>query len=232
MKAANYKRKNSQHKSLGKKVSDIPLTDSKDALFTATKQGYVNLLRSTLRGCQDPAVIEMPDGAAGATMLSVAAKEGHKECVEYLVNECKANIEVKLTDGTTPVFLAAQQGHADIVELLLKKGAQPDTPKMNGSTALWISVKNGHLPTVKLLLQYKANPEVCVGDPKTTPLLVAAIKEYPEIIRLLKDSGASMEATLKLLGQDFSQMGSSLLGVTGNLIDKKKIAAGLTAAFF
>ena len=59
------------------------------------------------------------------TPLHLAARYGHKEIVEYLV-EKGADVNAKDKEGWTPLHFAAQEGHTEIVEwqnllLILKK---------------------------------------------------------------------------------------------------------------
>jgi ankyrin repeat protein len=53
-------------------------------------------------------------------------------CVRVLINDGKANVNVKDRDGTTPLHVAASNGDNDIVVLLLQAGAQPNTRNAKG----------------------------------------------------------------------------------------------------
>lgn len=73
-------------------------------------------------------------GIHGDTALMWAARNGHFDVVELLLNQTAyiaktANIDRAADDGLTALMVAAKYGHHEIVRLLLQKGASPNTPK-------------------------------------------------------------------------------------------------------
>lgn len=58
---------------------------------------------------------------AGDTPLHLAAAEGRKNVVEFLINQ-GANASAKDTQGLTPITKAQQRGFTDVVEILKKGG--------------------------------------------------------------------------------------------------------------
>ena len=90
----------------------------------------------------------------GATPLFIAAREGHKQIVQILLEKGKPNVDlakkvlflfvfffffffqflifrffIHVKNGATPLYVAAQEGHEQIVEILLEKGkANVDLP--------------------------------------------------------------------------------------------------------
>jgi ankyrin repeat protein len=56
--------------------------------------------------------------------------------VTYLI-ALKADVNIKRTDGCSPLFIAAQQGYLDIVTLLLETGANVDEKRDVEATPLY-----------------------------------------------------------------------------------------------
>ncbi|KAK5635619.1 hypothetical protein RRF57_011331 [Xylaria bambusicola] len=67
----------------------------------------------------------------GQTPLSWAARNGHEEIVQLLV-EKGADIESKDSIGRTPLLWAAEEGHQEIVQLLVEKGADVNSKSTSG----------------------------------------------------------------------------------------------------
>lgn len=59
----------------------------------------------------------------GQTQLASAAKNGNAEVAKLLV-ENGSGVEIRDTDGRTPLFLAGWGGKEDIVKVLLDRGAR------------------------------------------------------------------------------------------------------------
>jgi ankyrin repeat protein len=55
---------------------------------------------------------------SGRTALHWAARKGHLSVVQYLVQECRVNVEAATIDGTTAFGWASWQGHGPIMEFL------------------------------------------------------------------------------------------------------------------
>ncbi|CAF3746613.1 unnamed protein product [Rotaria sp. Silwood1] len=101
---------------------------------------------------------------AGQTPLFGAAKKGHVEICEYLIQN-GADVNAVTRTGATPLYTATEEGHLDVVMLLLRYGADVNqSPK--GQVAHDLQIEN------------------------QTPLLIACMKNHEEIIRYLIESGA------------------------------------------
>ncbi len=67
---------------------------------------------------------------------------GHKEIVVTLI-KAGADINMKATDGSTPLMEATLQGHNSIVKFLLGKGADMSINNNRGDTAFNIARQRG-----------------------------------------------------------------------------------------
>ncbi|XP_070568943.1 putative ankyrin repeat protein RF_0381 isoform X2 [Ptychodera flava] len=153
-----------------------------------------------------------------ATALHQAAKKGYVEHVKLLM-KFKADVEAKTKDGWTPIHYAAEEGYTEIVQLMLKQAKNVDCTTKGGSTPLFLAAKNGHTDTVRVLKE--AGADVSQRKGEVSPLQIAAQnghlltleyliksgateltgafhsaieKGYIDVVRLLKDSGANVEA--------------------------------------
>jgi ankyrin repeat protein len=100
----------------------------------------------------------------------------------------------------SPLFCASELGNESFVEILLNHGFCPD---FGGWTSnLNIACANENFNIVELLLSAGADPNYCVCD--TTPLIEAAYTGNTQIIQLLINSGANVNAWLNNTGSAFS----------------------------
>jgi ankyrin repeat protein len=79
----------------------------------------------------------------------MAAQEGHVAIVESLLKN-KADPNLTLTNGTTPLMMASQKGCNDVVKLLLKAGAD-FKKKLDNRTALSLANLAGQKKTAQIL---------------------------------------------------------------------------------
>jgi ankyrin repeat protein len=151
----------------------------------------------------------------GETPLTLAAKKGHKEVVELLldhvanVSKIDKNDKTSLTlaakkghteevnkpnkSGDTLLILAVKGGHKEVVELLLNRGADVNKPNKDGYTPLILAAARGHTEIVKLLLDHKADVnEAEATIRRNTPLMRAAEGGHLEIVELLLNNGADV----------------------------------------
>lgn len=97
----------------------------------------------------------------------------------------------------TLVGLAAKEGSIEILEILLENGASVEKNYQYGATPLFYAAEQGHTKIVDLLLnKYGANPNVYESDAliQHTPLTVAAQNNHYEIVRMLAEKGADLNA--------------------------------------
>ena len=134
---------------------------------------------------------------------------------ESTAKECKGDTTETRTnftmqwlyeDGATPFLRAAQSGDVTLMKLLLAHGADPKIPTAHNDTALAVASGIGwvegitfewspqeSLEAVKMCLDFGIDPNVA-DDQGRTALHGAAHKGRTDVIQLLVDHGANLEA--------------------------------------
>ncbi|CAI0457916.1 unnamed protein product [Linum tenue] len=113
---------------------------------------------------------------------------GNAEGIKTLCRE-GAGLEWIDREGKTPLILACMNSeHYNVVKTLIELGANINAyrPGRGGGTPLHHAAKRGLEQTVKLLLSHGANALV-MNDDCLTPLEVARIKGYTNVVRAIED---------------------------------------------
>jgi len=95
----------------------------------------------------------------GNTALMACCERGHKEIVEFLLDN-GAEIDKRARNGETALFWAVQECHLDIVSLLLQRGSNVNIQKYDGATPLFLAVVCGDTRMVQLLLSSGATNDI------------------------------------------------------------------------
>jgi ankyrin repeat protein len=98
------------------------------------------------------------------------------------------------SQGETPLYAASMSNHVPMVQLLLAKGSRVDTPSYGGQVnGAWIgsctcvSIQPNH--------GYPAPPsEIRSPSCPRTPLHIACLQSSEEVVRVLIDAGANVNA--------------------------------------
>jgi ankyrin repeat protein len=158
------------------------------AFFNAVEEGSIERIKNlfNFKESKDERIEDFlsdDKDSIGAKALISAARNGHAEVVELLIN-CGAKPSFKQFDykGNTALMLAAKGGHAEIVELLMDKDARAHLTNIykEGATALSFAVEKGRAEIVKLLCKYgKDDVNIMSGKYyfEETPLM-KAINRY------------------------------------------------------
>ncbi len=138
-----------------------------------------------------------------------AATRGHQKAVELLIAK-GADLDAGREDGDTPFVQAVVNGHADIARLLLDKGAHLDIESLENRGILNRVAGAGYLDCARLLIDKGVDPNAVslyrwfigaggerlaeFGPPGQTPLMAAAGTGQTDMLRLLIESGAALDA--------------------------------------
>jgi ankyrin repeat protein len=148
-------------------------------------------------------------------------------------------------DGATPFVRAAQSSDIELMTLLLKYGADPKAATANGDNALtacagigWVegvtyerSAKS-NFEAIKMLLDLGLDPNHANNEGRT-PLMGAAMKGRTDVITLLVEKGARLDAHDKG-SRDTDKVASIAAGHTWQALDYAEglVRVGVQSAVF
>ncbi len=127
---------------------------------------------------------------------------GNKEKVLDLLNNKKANVNLDIVDGATPLILSIIYEQDEIAKLLIEKGANVNIKDNSGFTALIYAIQREKTDLSKILIEKKSDVNTKITF-KTdglylkdfTPLTLNVDKEVAE---LLIKAGANVNARLSI----------------------------------
>ena len=152
------------------------------ALMVAAFGGYPNTIKALLAKRADVAAIDNQH----RTALMAASASGDAATVDALI---AAGADVAAVDagGGTALTYAASQGHSAAVAALEKRGAKPTEMELT------MAASSCQPDMVRTMLS--AGLAVNGAADRTPPLVAAAGENCLEVVRLLLDRGASINAT-------------------------------------
>ena len=167
--------------------SNCPATDA-SLLFYAVQRSndseaheLCQVLCDELKVC-DPTHLDRNQ----QTALFFAARDGHLECVRYLIaHGCAPDHRDSVAQ--TALFYAARDGRDDVVKLLLDHGANINNADRLGQTALFYGARDGRTSTVALMLSRGASINICDRHRRTASYY-ALRNNHHEILAILKSS--------------------------------------------
>lgn len=110
-----------------------------------------------LLGKGSPTLIDTPDLATGERGVHIVVKERDMSWLGFLIQK-GARIDLKDSQGNTPLMIAARVGNVDAARLLIAHGAQINAANGTGETPLIMAVQRRDLAMVRLLLTQGADP--------------------------------------------------------------------------
>ena len=132
-------------------------------------------------------------GPDGTTPLHWAAHVGNVAEVERLLR-AGAQPNVANDYDATPMSEAAGTGDAAVLALLLKAGADVESANAEGQTVLMAIARTGNVEAARLLLRHGAKVDAVERWGGQTALAWAAAQRQPEMVKLLIQRGANVNA--------------------------------------
>jgi ankyrin repeat protein len=123
--------------------------------------------------------------------IHYAVNSGSIETVKALVEGASDTIdlEVRTTDGKSPLSIACCQGFYDIAKYLLSKGVQVyETKKQKKNPLIW-AAQNGHIHIVSLLLRHGIHPDLADSSGNTAAHYAAGYG-WLNVLKFLIENGA------------------------------------------
>lgn len=149
--------------------------------------------------------INAQDGSCNTLLLDAIAKDSSIEIITTLI-ELGTHLQRKEGARQTPLFLAIEKNNVEIVRLLIEKGANVNehfnssdqTEELSNLTPLHHAIMKGcSLEIIELLIQKGADIDALYREKDSkdgmsvTPLFLAYLTEWEELIQLLLEYGAN-----------------------------------------
>ncbi|XP_014277122.1 putative ankyrin repeat protein RF_0381 [Halyomorpha halys] len=158
-------------------------------LHREARSGHVQVVKSLIDA---GAVLDMTNLFL-KTSLHYAAMEGHTGVVKVLV-DAGAMVNIQDCEGWIALHHAAQGGYNDVVTELLEAGSMVNLKNKNQDTALHWAAHGGNYEMVSTLLKYGADVAIKKDNNGWTPLMVASSNGSLDVVQLLVDCGAEVNA--------------------------------------
>ncbi|TMS03382.1 Ankyrin repeat and death domain-containing protein 1B [Larimichthys crocea] len=168
------------------------------AFASAAEHGCVEMLQ-TLMDPYDMAT--MKPNKLGDTPLHLAARNGHLDAVQLLLQSFDTRDEVNM-NGETALYQAADNGHEGCVRIMLEAGCDPNILTTANCSALHPVSKRGDMSVVQLLLDFKANTDFkesgyFCSQNLDAPLHLAVRNSHIPTIHSLLKAGCNINITDK-----------------------------------
>jgi len=111
-----------------------------------------------------------------------------------LLTKANPKIDKKNSDGVTALWKATLKNDTTSMKILLRNGADPDTPTDGGVTPIFLNCEDGFLVSAGILYEYGANVNFNNNKYMLSPLRHAARSGQLEMVKFLVDHGAIIDA--------------------------------------
>jgi ankyrin repeat protein len=142
-----------------------------------------------------PDELEQPNPLSEVdTRLMKTAYSGKVAEVEVSVAK-GANVNVQDNKGRAPLILAASKGHTSVVAFLVANGADVNLKDNDRQSPLMYAAKGSFGETAAYLLENGAEVNVQSKKKGITALMLAAVSDNVELVRMLLQHGSDADMT-------------------------------------
>ncbi|KAK1797468.1 hypothetical protein P4O66_008327 [Electrophorus voltai] len=190
------------------------LSDSNTSFLRAARAGNIEKVLEYLKGGVDistcnqdfffPIKIQTHtkdsycrDRGNGLNALHLAAKEGHMDLVQELLDR-GATVDAATKKGNTALHIASLAGQGEVVKVLIKRGADINAQSQNGFTPLYMAAQENHLDVVRYLLENGGNQSTATED-GFTPLAIALQQGHNQVVSILLENDTKGKVRLPAL---------------------------------
>ncbi|CAF1220205.1 unnamed protein product [Rotaria magnacalcarata] len=171
-----------------------PTETRRNLLSTLSSRNTKSVTRSPSPSPHSPT--SGPPDRALNQKFHVAALTGNLTVLQELVTKARLPIDCRDKENSTALLLACARGHYSCAEYLLSNSADPNARRITGASPLYFAASYHHTRIVELLLnKYKAIVDLSTFD-GSTPLHVACERGFADIVKLLIDSQANLNAKM------------------------------------
>lgn len=121
-----------------------------------------------------------------ASALFNAIEKGRISVIHSMMKTGVASMNLKTSDGLSPLMVAASVGNIELVQLMLNHGCNSKLKSNHGYTAASLAEKNGHIKCLKLLRNAERNSTTEEFVQTETPQTKSIEEEQSSVISLLR----------------------------------------------
>ena len=172
-------------------------------MHIAAANGRLDFVKTLLASS---AAVDKRRYSDGATPLITAIENGHLDIVHYLVTiDSPVGIingamdQYRFTDGFYPIHVACSHGHLKILDTLIEVGADLSQLDKLGGTPLHAAASFGQAEIVSRLVDLGCDLKAARTSDDASPLVLAVIQDYVEVVKVLLAKGAGKAKARDLL---------------------------------
>ena len=167
-------------------------------LHKATKQGQLSTVRILLdhgADCNLRSTHEL-----GWTAAHLAAR-GQPDILRLLCDKYRADLSLRLSNGSLTLHSAAWKGSVECIEILLARSLDIDARNSFGRTPLHFAAERGHFDAVEALVKHGARIDIKEDETQMTPLDYAKMQlgkrpeqgDFQRIVDVLEERAMQLE---------------------------------------